>query len=223
MKLYELINFEPKKSNKTYPGYRSRLRNIGADELGSGSFGATFDTKSEKRQGQVTKVGRAGNIQDRSKIVKKVEDDGYLAYLKAVFDSGSDNPYFPRIDDLTVRADKDTGALTYRANLQKLVPFTSDKIYGNDDLMESLYDDMFTEHTHFYKDFGAAAGIKFNIDAMASSNNYTKIKDPEMKEALLFIEKVRQSGNFTSDLHSGNMMWRITGTRPQLVFSDPLS
>lgn len=221
MKLYELISFEPKQSKKELTDYKSKLRLMKADELGNGSFGAAYDTKSHKRPDQITKVAKVGNIGDSSR--RDIEDDGYLVYLKVVLSSGIDNPYFPRVDDLTIRTNPDTGRSMYRVNLQKLVPFSSDKIYGNDDLMESLYNDMFTEKTTSYDDYGPAGGIKYNISNMADIGNFEKIKDPELKQALEIILKLQRDNNFQMDLHSGNMMWRITGFRPQLVLTDPLA
>jgi hypothetical protein len=60
---------------------------------------------------------------------------------------------------------------------------------------------------------------------MTTNGKYGNIKDPELREALDFISKVQSEGKrkFTMDLHSGNIMWRITGNRPQLVIMDPLA
>lgn len=224
MKLYELISFDPKKSSVDPEQYKSKIKyNTQSTRRGAGSFGTVYDVHSNKRLNQVTKVGKAGSISDRSAKIKKIKNDGYLAYLHAIHTSGIKNPYFPRIYDLKILKGAD-GALSYRANIEKLVAFNSEKIVDNDDLMASLYDDMFNEETTYYKDYGPGAGIKFTLDNISTSGKLGIVKDPDLLEALRLIDTVVKSNKlFVADLHSGNIMWRITGSRPQLVIVDPVA
>lgn len=220
MKLYELINFDPIKSTTNNIVYNNRLRtDLKSKTLGSGSFGIVHDVGSGKRLNQVTKIGKGETI--NSEPAKDVENDGYLSYLRAVYDSGSSNPYFPRIHDLKIMRSK-TEALTYRVNLEKLVEFNSDKIIGNEDLMQSIYEDMFGDTRIRFGD-SITSAIKSNLEG-ALMGKFESIKDPELLSALKLIYRVLKSNpGFVADIHSGNIMWRITGTRPQLVIVDPIA
>jgi len=224
MKLYELINFTPIQSSRGVQQYKNKVSNIpGSDVAGTGEFGTAYELPSSKRQNQVTKVARAGSIRSLSSV-ENVEEDGYLTYLNAIHNLNSDNPYFPRIHDLKIMKDKN-GKLTYRANIERLVSFYNDKIFDNDELMRSLYDDMFIkELSDPYGDADAGKMIHVKLDRITNYRSpISDIKDPELKEALQLIFQIKNEGGFVIDLHGGNIMWRITGTRPQLVILDPLA
>ena len=50
MRLYELIDYEPKKSNITAHTNMSRILNkTRGQEVGGGAFGSVYDTQSNKR------------------------------------------------------------------------------------------------------------------------------------------------------------------------------
>lgn len=217
MRLYELIDFEPKKSKqtrwsqdyKTASGTKSK-------ELGQGSFGTAYDIDSPKRLNQVTKVGQGGNLRDAG--VDNIAEDGYLMYLKCVYDyeqAGNSNPYFPRIHDLKIRKNEHDGAISYRANIEKLYEYETEKIEGNEDLMLAMYDHMF-HRTDDHPDIIHALN-------MVRYGKHNIIKDPELKEAIIIIDGIIEKGNFSCDLYPQNLMWRITGTMPHLVFTDPIA
>lgn len=227
MKLYELINFDPEYSKSNSRSYISKIRSKTDAKVAGrpGSFGTAFNTGSGKRLNQITKVGRGGTLSGEKNAFNP-DEDGYLSYLKAIQDikhSGNNNPYFPRIHDLKTIRDKHTEHISYRVNMEKLVPFKSDKIIYNDDLMRSLYSDMFNDQ---YDE--NPLSIPSNIEIACYSNTWN-IKDPDLLEVIKLIQEIKARSDrdldngFGIDLHEGNMMWRITGTRPQLVITDPLA
>lgn len=220
MRLYELIDFEPKQSKQTADSYKSKVNNVGGKAIGRGSFATGYELDSPKRKNEITKVGRTGSIGVKNSTAKKVEEDGFLIYMKTI--QGQENPYYPTMYDLRVIREPN-GALSYRANMHKLSPFFSEKIYLNDDLMTSLYDDMFYGRDYGYFDPTDPGGsLKYTLEDQCIVMPEI-IKDPDLKIAIDTIVKISQEHNFMIDLHSGNILWRITGTRPQLILYDPLA
>ena len=222
MKLYELIDFTPKLSKHDASDNRNRLRkNTNADSVGSGAFGTAYDTKSNKRLNQVTKIGRTGSIMT-GKVATRVEEDGWLAWMQAVHRAqkrGENNPYFPIMDDLHIRKDKD-GVLSYTANLHKLLPFHTEKLTSNIDLMASLREHMFGPTDIKFSDGrDAAQNILFHLNQTSSA------VDRDLAAALNMVDQLiyTSSDDFMKDIHSGNVMWRMTGTMPQLVIVDPIA
>ena len=222
MRLYEIISFEPKSSNQNRYSYTDRLKKAGAAELGGGCFGQALQGKSGKRLNQIAKVGRAGTI---STMTDNPKEDAYLSYIRAVQDfeeNGGHNLYFPKIHDLKILKTKDD-TIDYRANIEKLVNFHSPRIVENEDLMKSLYQYMFKTQESPYG--GNAEQMIDNMRWALKSYSFDRIRDPKLVEALKLIADVRDNGprTFNEDFHSGNFMWRITGTMPHLVILDPLS
>jgi hypothetical protein len=222
MKLYELIDFVPKLSKHSALDNKDRLRkNTKADQIGNGSFGTAFDTKSNKRLNQVTKIGKTGSIMSGN-IAKKVEEDGWLLWMQAVHRAqkrGEDNPYFPIMDDLHIRKDKD-GLLSYTANLHKLLPFRTAKLISNMDLMVSLREHMFGPTDITFSDGpDAANNILFHLNQTSSAVDRNLAAALNMVDQLIYTSREE----FMKDIHYGNVMWRITGTMPQLVIVDPIA
>jgi hypothetical protein len=50
------------------------------------------------------------------------------------------------------------------------------------------------------------------------------IQDPLLRQALRVVRAIKsRSKKYVSvDIHSSNIMWRLAGTMPQLVLTDPL-
>jgi len=141
---------------------------------------------------------------------------------------GVNNPYFPVIHDLKIMKGED-GKLHYRVNMEKLIPFTSPKILGNEDLMASLCDHMFGKDIKDKEQLDSSEladmyGDLIRHELKRGLKNSNAVKDEDLREALLTIKDVMNDNpRLTEDLHSGNIMWRITGHIPQLVLVDPLA
>lgn len=231
MKLYELIDFEPKKTSRDYDKLKQTVRGIGnSQRLGSGAFGAAYDIGSNKRLNQVTKIGQAGAYKfnpfsNADDSIDSSEADGYLSYLKMVYDwqeNGNNNPYFPRIHDLKVFTDSN-GKISYRVNLEKLIPFESKKVIGNEDLIKSLCEHMFTSDVIWHDGYFGDTILNI-INRALTSDSFRYIGDNDLKRALIMISKIIKSNkSFNEDIHAGNVMWRKTDGMPQLVITDPLN
>lgn len=217
MKINEIIDFDPRDSKETTYSYKSKIRAAGGKPAGSGSFSTVFSFDSPKRYNQISKIGRTGSIGQRDSSAKKIEDDAFLFYIKSI--QGSDNPYFPKISDLKIFKDNN-GNLSYRANIHKYVDFQSKKIADNIDLIKSLYEDMF--YGNIENDTYAIITLEDSLHNMFTDEKI--IKDDNLKNAVQLIKQMlSKNPNFNLDIHSGNLMWKITGNRPQLVIIDPIA
>jgi len=220
MKLYELISFDPVQTKRSTSDFMNKFRDRPEfKDIGVGSFGRAMQVDRPKRLNQITKIGVAGKI--GRKGIDKVDDpskDGYLSYLKMVHkieQDGGYNPYFPRIESLRIKKSKN-GEIHYHTDLEKLYPYKTSKIIQNQELMSSLKDEMFhiTKHN---EDYDLSMLVMVACDGERSW-----IKDPELAKAVSLIDKVAAKGHFRWDMGTNNMMWRITGNRPQIVITDPL-
>jgi hypothetical protein len=191
-----------------------------SDDLGSGVFGTAYDIGSNKRLNQVTKVGRTGDPDSKKSTATEVEQDGFLVYLKSI--QRSNNPYFPEIHDLKITRSTEDSTLSYVVNMRRLIPFYSEKIAGNDDLMRSLYSDMFYGQEYgYYNPRNPAGSILKTLEQ--ASKMPELVKDERLGAALKVISTLASKYDFNTDLHAGNVMWKITGNRPQLILLDPLA
>ena len=222
MRLFEVIDFSPRNSMSNKTDYLDRLQNMTSSELkGRGHFGVVTQNPGPKRINQVRKVGTAGRVgRVRPEPVARPEEDGYLSYLKMVYEftkEGGDNPYFPRVQELKIRRDR--RELSYSVDLDKLVPYNNRLIY-NQELITSIKEHMFdVEDDWLLKEIGLSALVTMACDG----SNRKIIKDPDLLKAIQMIDEVARKGRFIWDMGSQNMMWRITGNKPQLVLTDPLA
>lgn len=217
MRLFEIISLEPKFSNRTNMDYEKAFRKSNASWLGSGSRGEVYDLKSPKRPNQVTKIGHG--MDKAGTRVDNVIKDGYLAFIKTVYDfeqAGGNNPYFPKIYDLIVTQDKNN-KISYRINIEKLSKFYSKNI--DSDVLLIKFKQLFSVPPDYdEEDFGFFKSVTSSL----LFGEMTGIRDPQFKQALEIIYKVIENGDFRPDIHSGNFMWRNVDNNPQLVIIDPI-
>jgi hypothetical protein len=222
MRLYELIDFTPKRSNIDKLAYSDRVGK-GSGDPEEGHFAQVTQHNSPKRLNQVNKVGTAGKIGDKNPDPRsEVQEDGYLSYLKMVQEDDSQNPFFPRIHDLKIRKDPTTGNLTYNVKMEKLYSFND--IYDNPEMLAAMREHLFgddgseSEENEILQDYTLGQLI-----VTACDGQQDLIKDPQFLEAVKKIDAVVNRYHHNWDMHSGNMMWRMTGTMPQLVITDPIA
>lgn len=189
-----------------------RLKKIpGTQDPSGGRHSRILDVPGTKRLNQVVKVASTGPIQTM-KDAKDISEDGYLSYIKAVYDyeqKGGQNPYFPRIHNLKIY--KNNGKISYRANIEKLIKYA--------DLNDKLTLMSLSEHMFFVVTPQIAVVIELAIE----TGIYNNIKDEKLIEAIKMIRKIIDSYEpFYNDATSYNLMWRITGNMPQLVILDPI-
>ena len=233
MRLYELISFLPKTTTKSFSDRSEKIKKVpNTYPMGKGHFGAAYVHDSPKRQGEITKYAKAGSVSgvsNNKKEERTSKQDAYLAYIKMVIDfekDGSHNPYFPRINELRVFKEPD-GTEYYKIDLQKLYPIENSKISGNEDLMLSIAEHMFDFELGHEPVKMTGYEISKNLMYAADGEypNIAGLKDPQLLDAMTMIDKLTRTNpkKFHWDLGSNNVMWRITGTMPQLVFTDPIA
>ena len=148
-----------------------------------------------------------------------------------------DNPFFPKIYNakiyiyplnhvgghahdgiLYVEMERlhELNANKLRDNIEPILQslgISSDLIKHNAELMTTSNDyggDMYYVLFDFFKD-------KESMKKLLASS-----KNPKFKQALQIILKTNDENYISNlDLHGGNLMFRLTGVGPQLVFSDP--
>ncbi len=217
MRLFEIIDFEPKQSNRTSHDYERVLDRGQGKWIGSGARSEVYDLNSKKRFNQVTKIGQG---KDKDGIyVDDILNDGYLAYIKTVYDfekNGGNNSYFPKVYDLNITKDNKS-RISYRANIEKLRKFYD----INSKTILSRFKEMFSIPPDFEEeDFGM-----FKIlHSCLLFGEMTGIRDSALKEAMELIYNLISEKDFKPDIHSANVMWRNVGTNDNLhlVIIDPI-
>lgn len=222
MKLYELFDNEINKTTRPYQSTVNKIASV-SEPSGKGHFAKVYKTDSPKRLNQVTKVGKAGSIGYKAPVgTHDINNDGYLSYINMVREfqeAGGYNPFFPVVKKLKIYKEKE--GLYYIADIEKLYPLKTSKIIDNKELMSSLKEQWFnTEEFEWMEDANIGSVFLYVFDLPYPDD---AIKDQNLKSALKMIDKLRKQGDFSVDMGSENIMWRITGTMPQLVITDPLA
>lgn len=223
MRLFELINFDPVNTNKNYKTRSNRVADTTKSTVkGTGHFAKVNQHDSPKRLNQVRKTGQAGKIgYNEPSPVDDPSKDAYLSYIKMVVEDKSQNPYFPRVHNVqTFRAPN--GDIYYNVDLEKLLPFRTEKIYDNEALTDSLRERMFKfDDTNPNDDFGGYSLSQQMMYACEADTN--RIRDPKLLDAVQKINSLIEKSDHHWDMGSANMMWRLTGNMPQIVLTDPVA
>ena len=217
MKLYELKNVVdtvqgiPVVPIKTPPADGSSAKNV----VGSGIQSTVYDFKT--RPGTVNKLARLTGL-----------DDAYLHYVALVL-KHQDNPFFPRITNaklLRLPELHSDDSYWLAVQMEKLVPLGQ----GNmKDSAVKILNSLGLDDDQFDKANWTQANGNFTYDAVLrsffdSKHNRemlaSRTSNPQFKEALELMEPLFRKHR--SDVHDSNVMMRLTGYGPQLVFSDPL-
>lgn len=205
-------------SLKKHPDYasnklRKHIDNINKNPnlkyVGSGVQGYVHKTDDPSQLDRVTRTA------DR-------EEAGTM-YLKFIYEHPQlkQNPFFPRVLDVT-RPNSDVPSY----HIEKLYPIDSPAISKEfkDALMKKYF--IMSDVSDHEDPIEYARDLAFEISS-AVTYGELNIKDPQLKQAVLLIRKIRsilaKTGlNPRIDIHRGNIMWRMTNLGPQLVITDPL-
>lgn len=148
--------------------------------------------------------------------------DAYHNYIMDVAHKMAENPYLPRIYNITIRTDKN-GDSRPSYDMEKLHDPKSvdmDSIIAMGDRMFKRFDPPDGELMHDSDD--VMEYISAHIDEAFDSGDYRNIKDKSLIDAIDLIRDVKKKGKFYGDMHPGNFLIRITSKGPQLVLIDPL-
>lgn len=193
-----------------------------------------FKTKSQNysKGGLGGRVYSQGNEHTLIKIPHNAEyNDEYEKYIKFIVDNklAQENPHFPRVYSFNSISDA-SGKNKYKIEIERL--FHSNKL--NDDQREAILNMYFNDDAmeYYNKWYGHyELHTKFDImcvdilDKAISTGNTSFIIDQQLAQACTLINQYicdnKLLGNI--DMHSGNFMFRIAKSIPQLVITDPLA
>lgn len=132
------------------------------------------------------------------------------------------NPFFPKVRKLTKNGEVQV------AVIERLIPFKTGAILNSLPLMAALWSSYFNEPwAEAIADWGRNPMINVHAVMDECVNNRTidaVVKHPKLKEALYLIRNMMDEYDVPeSDIHSGNIMWRMSLHSPQLVIVDPIA
>lgn len=170
-------------------------------------------------------VSKIDTPHDMDRVSRTSSDtDGGTVYLKYVYNHPelSNNPFFPK-----VLGNNTTGSVvTYQ--IERLVE--AEVLSDNEYLMESLWNLYFTvpypPKDHYKSRVDQISSViadvakKYKLDIV--------IKNKQLLSAIKVIQSISVQRNGHDklndiDIHTDNIMWRMVGTMPQLVITDPLN
>jgi hypothetical protein len=162
-------------------------------------------------------------------LTAKLDKDAYYKYVMEIRDlkqQGYHNPFFPQVYNIDITQDpKGNQRPRYRIEkLQQGDSFPARTLIG---MYERLFNDEFNmrylEGTT-NKSYAVWREISNQINRAVERSNYTNIRDDQLKEALLLIDKIIQENpDWNVDLHVNNIRVRGSSVGPQLVLMDPIS
>lgn len=216
MLLFELVDPKWEKS-----GLRTQVRSVPDHPL-SKAVAATQQKPNHKYvgSGAGAYVGRTDDPHEMDTVERLAnEKDGtslFYQWLTANPEAAS-NPYFPR-----VKSNRTENGITYSI-VERLVPLLSERLMS-EPLMESVWEQMFNLPLNDTEPSEIAISIAETLDKACGRKGGAireAIADPQLAEAIGLLTSSAKTGY--PDIHDGNIMWRITGNRPQLVFTDPFA
>ena len=205
----------------------------GVRPLGHGANSFVYqDTDNQHELNTVRRV---------SSSKKKRDDIAYRLYAEMIRANPElqQNPYLPRIEAIT------DGDDTREYKLERLVPFDSPKV-GHLAILKAVMARMFTDEAidkikqrandalvrypqtpysrHLMNAIARtiAIGVEDPDDMLQPNYMSQYIKDPALVKAMQAVASLLSNEGVYKDMHGSNFMWRMTGTMPQLVITDPL-
>ena len=179
--------------------------------------------------------GGQTNPRDPHEFVKKphlttlLDQDAYYKYveeIRSLKQEGYHNRFFPQV--YTVDITQDTkGNQRPRYRIEKLQDGTG---YPEETLI-GMYDRLFMDEfdPNNLDNLSNKSKVIWNMIAQECNRavllgNYKNIRDDELKEALMLIEKIiQEKPDWNVDLHQNNIRIRGSSQGPQLVLMDPIS
>lgn len=165
-------------------------------------------------------VGRTDDPHEMDTVQRLAnEKDGTSLFYQWLIDNpvAASNPYFPR-----VKSNKTANGITYSI-VERLVPLLNPRLMS-EPLMQSQWEHMFSSPVRNTDPEEIARDIAEDLDFALGRRGIKQresIADPKLGEAIELLMTEARTGY--PDIHDGNLMWRITGNRPHLVFTDPFA
>lgn len=164
------------------------------------------------------------SLRQRQPLEKEadIKKDPKYAWAQTAIEYATDNPFFPRIYDLTVKTDPSGRKLPrYRMEkLQHLDSLPTETLIG-------MYDSLFNDEAPFDptdSPTSVATSIARKINGAVENNNLNSIENEELKDLISVLANMLiHNENFYADIHRNNIMVRGTSVGPQLVITDPIA
>lgn len=207
MKLSEIV------SDKVLRHYTNAVTDTDDEIRGAGSMAYVRQSRSPHEHDTVQRISQGHDPHNTYAWYVKHHTDGH-------------NPYLPIIRNVQPG---DSGLVT--TAMERLIPFTSAQLavpelisgQAGTWFVDSLAQKLRRSVEAASKDHSKCA--KIVVYALGTAMNRPDlISDPKLKEAIDIIHQVLSiDPDFRLDLTEDNIMWRITGTKPHLVITDPIN
>lgn len=201
----------------------------------------TMQDRAERDQDADTDVqqgwysGGQTNPRDPHEFVKKphlttlLDKDAYYRYVKEIANLkkvGYHNPFFPQVYNVDITQDP-KGNQRPRYRIEKLQSGDSYPPEALEGMYERLFnDDISKKDVSSYRNpsLDIWQEIAHEVNKAVERSNYTNIKDDQLREALMLIDKIiTENPTWNIDLHRNNIRIRGSSKGPQLVLMDPIS
>lgn len=162
-------------------------------------------------------------------LTAKLDKDAYYKYVMEIRElkqQGYHNPFFPQVYNINIVQDpKGNQRPRYRIEkLQQGDSFPARTLVG---MYERLFNDEFDQRNLegvSNRSYAVWREIANQVNRAVERSNYTNIKDDQLEEALLLIDRlIQENPEWNVDLHVNNIRVRGSSVGPQLVLMDPIS
>ena len=179
--------------------------------------------------------GGQTNPRDPHEFIKRphltalLDQDAYYKYVMEIRDlkrEGYHNRFFPQVYNIDIVQDP-KGNQRPRYRIEKLQQGTSYPEEALIGMYEQLFFGEFDTNIIDFADNKSQAvwsEIADQCNRAVERSNYTQIRDQELIEALMLIDRIIQENpDWNVDLHRNNIRVRGSSVGPQLVLMDPIS
>jgi hypothetical protein len=187
---------------------------VGHEHVGSGMSAYVYKNNNSDELNQVSRL--SAKADPTSKYLMLIHGNAEL----------QNNPFLPRVREI-----KNPSKKTVDIQMERLYPMLTPLLVDDEDqlMLQAVWDRYLA--APYPIGFGRDAitpkdviiALVNKIHTAVLENHYRYIKDSDLVLALKFIREFMLKHSGHPDIHYKNVMWRITGSMPQLVITDPLS
>lgn len=233
MKLFEILRPSIRTQQMRVNFDLDKLNNDLSDKIDNAELDDVGAYGSVKRHDRIPH-----EVSKTTHLPSNLQKDGYFQYVHAIQTHMKDNPFLPRIYDITIKRAKN-GMTKPVYRIEKLHSYTDitlksviavgSKCFSNFERVAetalnglsilSTPDDKRTAVWRKLCSLVYHTAIGYGDRAIEEAGEI----NPKLDEACQIVHRLMASHNLINDMHFGNFMVRITSTGAQLVITDPLS
>jgi hypothetical protein len=165
----------------------------------------------------------------RPHLTSLMDKDAYFVYVKEINSLrkvGYSNPFFPQVYNVDITQDP-KGNQRPRYRIEKLQSGDSYPKEALEGMYERLFNDDISKKdfsNYSNPEYAVWQEIAYEVNRAVERSNYTNIRDDQLRETLMLIDKIiTENPEWNIDLHANNIRIRGSSTGPQLVLMDPIS